>query len=61
VVFDVKYKKELLAIGDGGAKVVVDNHVRDIVEVHVDSVEVLTDIDTPQDYQNAIGKAKDQH
>jgi molybdenum cofactor cytidylyltransferase len=60
VVFDVKYKQELLAIGDGGAKVVVDNHVRDILEIRVDSVEVLTDIDTPQDYQNAIGKAKDQ-
>jgi molybdenum cofactor cytidylyltransferase len=60
VVFDVKYKQELLAIGDGGAKVVVDNHVRDILEVHVVSPEVLTDIDTPQDYQNAIGKAKDQ-
>ena len=59
VVFDVKYKKELLAISDGGAKVVVDNHVHDILEVHVDSFEVLTDIDTPQDYQNAIGKVKD--
>jgi molybdenum cofactor cytidylyltransferase len=47
VVFDVKYKQELLAIGD-------------ILEVHVVSPEVLTDIDTPQDYQNAIGKAKDQ-
>jgi len=60
VVFDVKYKQELLAIGDGGAKIVVGNHIRDILEVHVDSVEVLTDIDTPQGYQNAIGKAKDQ-
>ena len=58
VVFDVKYKQELLAIGDGGAKIVVGNHIRDILEVHVDSVDVLTDIDTPQDYRNAIGQAK---
>jgi len=60
VVFDVKYKKELLAIGDGGAKVVVENHVPDILEVSQDSPEVLTDIDTSQDYQNAISKIKDQ-
>ena len=60
VIFSAKYKKELLAIGDGGAKVVVDNHVRDILEVRVDSAEVLTDIDTPQDYQKAVRKAKDQ-
>ena len=60
VVFDVKYKQELLVIGDGGAKIVVGNHIRDILEVYVDSADVLTDIDTPQDYRNAIGKAKDR-
>ena len=60
VIFDVRYKQELLAIGDGGAKVVVDNHVRDILEVPVDSPEILTDIDTPQDYQKAIREIKDR-
>ena len=60
VVFDVKYKQELLVIGDGGAKVVVDKHTHDILEVTVDSPEVLTDIDTPQDYQKARQHAEDK-
>ena len=60
VILDTKYKQELLAIGDGGAKVVVDNHVRDIVEVVVESPEILTDIDTPQDYRKAIREIKDR-
>jgi molybdenum cofactor cytidylyltransferase len=60
VVFDVKYKQALLAIGDGGAKVVVDKHTHDVLEVTVDSPEVLTDIDTPQDYQKARQHAGDK-
>ena len=59
VVFDVKYKQELLAIGDGGARVVVDNHVQDILEVSLDSPEILADIDTPQDYQKAREQARE--
>jgi molybdenum cofactor cytidylyltransferase len=57
VIFDAKYKKELLTIGDGGAKVIVDNHLLDILEVPMDSPEILTDIDTPQDYQKVVGQA----
>jgi molybdenum cofactor cytidylyltransferase len=53
VIFDARYKPELLTIGEGGAKVVVDNHVPDIFEIVVESPEILTDIDTPQDYQKA--------
>jgi CTP:molybdopterin cytidylyltransferase MocA len=30
------------------------------VEVQVDAPEVLTDIDTPLDYQKAVGLAKDR-
>jgi molybdenum cofactor cytidylyltransferase len=60
VIFDAKYKQELLTIGDGGAKVVVDKHAHDILEVTVDSAEVLTDIDTPQDYQKARQHAGDK-
>jgi molybdenum cofactor cytidylyltransferase len=58
VIFDARYKKELLSIGDGGAKVVVENHTRDIFEVHVESSDVLADIDTPQDYQKAVSQIK---
>jgi molybdenum cofactor cytidylyltransferase len=53
VIFDAKYKDELLAISDNGAKAVVGNHLRDILEVKLDAPEILTDIDTPQDYQKA--------
>ena len=39
VIFDAKYKNELLAIGDRGAKVVTDKHIDDICEVYVDSAQ----------------------
>ena len=53
VIFDSQYKKELLSIDEQGAKEVTEKHGPDIFEVHVDSPNVLKDIDTPQDYQNA--------
>ena len=58
VIFDAKYKQELLVIADQGAKSVVNNHLQDILEVCLDAPEILTDIDTPQDYQKARGQAK---
>ena len=58
VIFDAKYKQELLAIADGGAKAVVNNHLHDILEVPLEAPEILTDIDTPQDYQKARGQAE---
>jgi molybdenum cofactor cytidylyltransferase len=58
VIFDAKYKQELLVIADQGAKSVVNNHLQDILEVCLDVPEILTDIDTPQDYQKARGQAK---
>ena len=61
VVFSAKYKKELLDIGEGGAKVVVENHLGDILEVAVSAPEILADIDTPQDYQKAVSQAEYSH
>ncbi len=58
VIFDAKYQQELLAIAAQGARVVVNNHSPDILEVHLDAPEILTDIDTPQDYQKAIGQTE---
>jgi molybdenum cofactor cytidylyltransferase len=58
VIFDACYKQELLAISDQGAKEVTERHNRDIIEVHVDSADVLADIDTPQDYENVKGQAE---
>ena len=57
VIFDSRYKKELLSIGDRGAKEVTEKHTHDIFEIHVESPNILTDIDTPQDYQKALGQA----
>jgi molybdenum cofactor cytidylyltransferase len=56
VIFDASYKNALLSIGAGGAKVVVENHVQDVFEVNVASPDILTDIDTPQDYQKAVSQ-----
>ena len=56
VIFDARYRQELLAIGDNGAKEVTEKHNRDIFEVSVDSADVLSDIDTPQEYESAIDK-----
>jgi molybdenum cofactor cytidylyltransferase len=58
VIFDAKYKQELLVIADQGAKSVVNNHLQDLQEVCLDAPEILTDIDTPQDYQKARGQAE---
>jgi molybdenum cofactor cytidylyltransferase len=60
VIFNVKYKQELLAIGDRGAKVITEKHAGEIMEVTVNASEVLTDIDTPQDYQKAVDMAADR-
>ena len=36
----------------------VNNHLQDILEVPLDAPEILTDIDTPQDYQKAKAQAE---
>jgi|WetSurMetagenome_2_1015567.scaffolds.fasta_scaffold504897_2 molybdenum cofactor cytidylyltransferase len=53
VIFDLRYKGELLSIRDQGAREVIHKHAQDTFEVCVDSPNVLNDIDTPQDYQEA--------
>ena len=58
VIFSAKYRPELLAIADNGAKAVVNKHPGDILEIPLDAPEILTDIDTPQDYQKAKDHAQ---
>jgi molybdenum cofactor cytidylyltransferase len=60
IIFNARYRRELLTIGEGGAKVVVNNHLTDIYELPLDIPEILTDIDTPLDYQNAVNRTKPQ-
>jgi len=52
VIFDTKYKKELLALkGDKGGRDIVNLHPEDVSEVLADE-SVKADIDTPEDYKN---------
>jgi molybdenum cofactor cytidylyltransferase len=52
VVMDSKYKEELMTLkGEIGAKQVIDNHPGDVLEVPVDSEEVIVDIDTQEEYK----------
>jgi molybdenum cofactor cytidylyltransferase len=60
VIFDSRYKQELLSINGQGAKEVTEKHAPDIFEVPVDAPDVLADIDTPQDYRKALGQTGEQ-
>jgi len=52
VIFDLKYREELLRLkGDVGAREVVRAHPQDVLEVPVDSPSILRDIDTQEDYE----------
>ena len=42
-----------MSISDQGAKEVINRHLDDILEVPVDSSNILVDIDTPQEYEKA--------
>ncbi len=54
VIFDRRYKDELLALGsEDGASEVVHRHPEDVLKVMVDSENILLDIDTVQDYAQA--------
>jgi molybdenum cofactor cytidylyltransferase len=59
VIFGSRYREELLSIGDQGAREVVRRHSDDILEVPTDTPGVLTDIDTPQEYQEAKKRAEE--
>jgi molybdenum cofactor cytidylyltransferase len=61
VIFAAQYRTELLAIGDQGAREVVNKHSVDIFEVPMDTPHVLSDMDTPQDYQEAKKQAGESY
>ena len=52
IIFDIKYKAELLELeGDIGGREIIKNHPDDVLEVAVDSASVISDIDTQDDYK----------
>jgi molybdenum cofactor cytidylyltransferase len=59
VIFAARLREELLAIGDQGAREVVNNHREEIGEVSLNVPEILVDMDTPQDYKEAWKQAEE--
>lgn len=54
IIFDIKYKDEILALGSQGQlSDVVHRHSEDVLRIIVDSENILFDIDTVQDYEQA--------
>ncbi len=57
VLFAAPLARELEAAPDGvGARGVVRAHERELVAVEVDDPGVVADIDTPEEYESAIGR-----
>lgn len=55
VIFDRKYKRELLNLeGDVGGKSVIERHPEDVRVVSVRSIGVVRDVDTWQDYKHSL-------
>ncbi len=53
IIFDIKYKTELLMLkGDIGGREIIHNHPNDVLMVAIDSESVISDIDTQEDYQS---------
>lgn len=53
IIFDARYREEMLSIDDEVARKVVHKYAHDILEVPIDTPSVLLDIDAPHDYQEA--------
>jgi len=54
VIFDARYREELLSVSERGAREIVNKHAPDVLEVKFDNPGVIADIDTPQEYERAI-------
>ncbi|MDP2719065.1 MAG: molybdenum cofactor cytidylyltransferase [Dehalococcoidia bacterium] len=56
VLFDIKYREELLNLaGDTGARGVLQGHPADVTEVEISSHGILLDIDTEEDFRRYTG------
>jgi molybdenum cofactor cytidylyltransferase len=51
VLFGARFRRELLLIGDQGAREVVQRHREAVREVAVSLPRILEDLDTPEDYR----------
>jgi molybdenum cofactor cytidylyltransferase len=56
-LFSVKYRPEAFRIeGDRGFRKVLEMYPQEVFLVELESESIVNDLDTPQDYQNFIGK-----
>jgi molybdenum cofactor cytidylyltransferase len=56
-LFSAKYRSEALGIeGDRGFRKVLERYPQEVFLVELESESIVNDLDTPQDYQNFIGK-----
>lgn len=56
-IFPEKFKNELLDLqGDVGGKIVINNHINEIIFVNLRNGCSLFDIDTPKDYEYILSK-----
>jgi molybdenum cofactor cytidylyltransferase len=56
-LFSVKHRVEALRIeGDRGFRKVLEMVPQEVFQVEMESESIVNDLDTPQDYQNFIGK-----
>ena len=55
VIFDIKYRDELLGLkGDTGGREIIGRYPEDVLEVAVDSPGINIDIDTADDYYSSL-------
>ncbi len=56
IIFAIRYKKQLLKLsGDVGGRQIIKEHPDDVLEIAVNSENVIADFDTTGDYQAYVG------
>jgi molybdenum cofactor cytidylyltransferase len=60
VLIDTKYKPEIKQISpETGLRALMCNHPQDVLEVEVDTPQILKDIDKPEDYMRELKKKEE--
>lgn len=60
VLIDMKYKPEIKQISpETGLRALMCNHPQDVLEVEVDTPQILKDIDKPEDYMRELKKKEE--
>jgi molybdenum cofactor cytidylyltransferase len=61
VLFDIRYRQEILALTDQQTlRDLIDSHRDDVLEVELDSDAYVSDIDTREDYEHELQRWRDE-